>query len=277
MSNQHVHNIDFRKFFSIGDTGVRRAVLFMGLGLNAAHRDDFNDYQLNKLPQHPEQTQFAMDFFPDDLPLERVGEFKKEFATWIVACGMRELIEHYALMLDQIYINAMILLHAKKALPESFDPEKSIRRFERSGLPEKFVELERRLDLKIDGAACASELYEARNALTHDLGRVNAKRAPDGNLTVSWRAWNINAIGSVSGSTQPIINLLGKATPEEMRIEMSFVDRRKQFPVNSMVRFTQQDLWEICFFFRSVLIKSALDEFKKFTSAHDVVDLDAKA
>lgn len=196
MTFQRVHNIDFRKLLNIGDVGVRRAVLFMGLGLNAAHRDDFNDYQLHKLPVLPGQTQIAMDFFPPDLPAERVKDFKGEFATWIVGCGLRELIEHYALMLDQIYINAMILLNARKLLEEGFDPPKRIRQFERSGLPEKFNELEKRLGIKVDGSDCGAQLYEARNALTHDLGRVTERRTQSGHLNVSWRAWDINAVGA---------------------------------------------------------------------------------
>jgi hypothetical protein len=42
---QHV-NIDLNELSDIGHAGVRRAVLFMGLGLNASARKNFNDYEL---------------------------------------------------------------------------------------------------------------------------------------------------------------------------------------------------------------------------------------
>lgn len=264
------HNIDFRKLNKIGHTGVRRAVLFMGLGLNATHRDDFNDYQLHKIPHLPGQTSVPMEFFPDDLPVERVNEFKKEFGMWIIACGMREIIEHYAMMLDQIYIHGLIVLKAKNKLSPEFDPEKRILKFQRAGLSDKFEELQKRFDIKIDGAADASQLYVARNALTHDLGMVTAARAPSGTLPVSWRGMDLTAVGVESGARQPVSELVGKITTEEMRIEMSFSDRRKEFPVGTMIRLTHQDLWEICFFFNAVLIASALGGFKDFLKTHGI-------
>lgn len=74
--------IDVHELANLAHTGVRRAVLFMGLGLNAAHREEFRDYQLHKLPILPDQTGLPVEFFSSDLPLERVDEFKKEFAVW---------------------------------------------------------------------------------------------------------------------------------------------------------------------------------------------------
>ena len=76
LGDKTVFNIDLVQMEGLAQTGVRRAVLFMGLGLNAAAREDFNDYQLSKLPHAPGQTEMLIDFFPSGLPLERVKEFK---------------------------------------------------------------------------------------------------------------------------------------------------------------------------------------------------------
>jgi len=86
-------NIDLQKLEDLAHVGVRRATIFMGLGLNAAHKEDFNDYELSKLPVIPSQTDLPIELIPRGLPVERVQEFKKEFATWVTACGMRELLE----------------------------------------------------------------------------------------------------------------------------------------------------------------------------------------
>src|SRR5688572_21249022 len=87
-------NIDADQMAGIARVGVRRAAIFMGLGLHAAKRPDFNDYELSKLPFEAGETGLPMDFVPRDAPKATVEQFKAEFATWITGCGLRELLEH---------------------------------------------------------------------------------------------------------------------------------------------------------------------------------------
>ncbi|HWL94446.1 MAG TPA: hypothetical protein VNT79_13020, partial [Phycisphaerae bacterium] len=108
----------------------------MGLGLNATHREDFNDYELHKIPILPGQTSVALDFFPPDLPAPRVKEMKAHFATWIVACGFRELLEHYALFLDRVHSCCLLISVTKKALSDS-DAKKVHKKFNGRGIPDK--------------------------------------------------------------------------------------------------------------------------------------------
>lgn len=125
-------NIDVRQPSNIAHTGVRRAVLFMGLGLNAMQRKDFRDYQLHKLELQPGRTSLPIDFFPSDLPPKRVDEFKKEFSFWIVGCGVREMLEHYALLLDHIHKYGLLVQQVRGLLAER-DPQKEHRTFHRNG------------------------------------------------------------------------------------------------------------------------------------------------
>ena len=124
--------IDVKHLSDVAHTGVRRAVLFLGLGLNAMHREDFRDYQLNKLPLALGQTSLPIDFFPANLPNERIDEFKKEYSLWLTGCGLREMLEHYALFLDLIHKNALLVQHARGVLGER-DPERDQRAFNRNG------------------------------------------------------------------------------------------------------------------------------------------------
>jgi hypothetical protein len=46
------YNIDFGKILAVALKGVRRATVFLGLGLNAALDPEFNKYQLPKLQKY---------------------------------------------------------------------------------------------------------------------------------------------------------------------------------------------------------------------------------
>jgi hypothetical protein len=126
MTNTIEINIDLQKLADIAHVGVRRAVLFMGLGLNAINQPGFRDYQLHKLPLQAGQQSFPVDFFPPDLPDERVATFKQEYSVWIAGCGLRELLEHYALYLDHIHKYGLVVQQATGKLGQR-DPEKEQR------------------------------------------------------------------------------------------------------------------------------------------------------
>ncbi len=271
MTEPGKHHIDLQKLEQVGQVGVRRAALFMGLGLNAAHRDDFNEYRLRSLPRTPGQLTVPIEFFPEDLPAEKVKDFKDEYATWTIACGLREVIEHYAQLLDQIFAHGLIVLQFKKGkLPFTTSPQTRVSAFGRLGVPDKFKELSTILGINIEGSASASELYIARNALTHDLGHVTAKRAPSGKLEISWVGFDVIGIGKETGKEYSISDLEGKRTPEEIGIQARTVRRQKEFKVGTSIRLTSQDLSEICSYFSMVLIKSAIQEFGVFLKANGV-------
>src|SRR5690242_16347713 len=67
-------------------------------------------------------------FLPDDPAPDVVNDFKGEFATWIISCGLREMMEHYATMLDHIHRYALAAKQANKTLGAT-DPEKAHRDF----------------------------------------------------------------------------------------------------------------------------------------------------
>jgi len=48
MNNESIH-IDLDQVLQIALTGVKRASVFMGLGVNAAINDNFNKYQLSEI------------------------------------------------------------------------------------------------------------------------------------------------------------------------------------------------------------------------------------
>lgn len=263
-------NIDIPKLEDIAQTGVRRASLFMGLGLNAARREEFNDYELHKIPTSSDQTSLLIDLFPPDLPVDRVSEFKNEFAVWITACGLREILEHYALFLDNIHHNVLLVLQSKNAL-NGIDPEKRHKQFHHRGITEKLDILDDKFSITPTHSDSIKQLYDVRNCLTHDLGIVTHKRcASHGRIVLTWLALEVFAKGDVSGLERPITDLIGEKTKEETSILTRMVPREKSFSAGSKLLLSQQDLSEICYFFKSYAIPTAIDSFVNFLSEHKI-------
>lgn len=263
--------IDLKHLSDIANLGVRRAAIFMGLGLNAANRKDFRDYQLHKLPILSGQTELPIDMLPSNLPPERVDEFKREFAVWIAGCGLRELLEHYALFLDHVHKFALAVFQENAKLDQVGDPERAQYEFNmRYGIPRKLQELETRFSIVAKQSESICSLYTARNCLTHDLGVVSGKHCNGGEFVLSWLAFDTVAKGLQSREEQPLLALVGQPASEEMQILLKFTLRTMTLEVGDRLRLSQQDLWEICYFFKVHAITSVLESFAAFLKAHNV-------
>ena len=280
MTNTIEVNIDLPKLADIAHVGVRRAALFMGLGLNAINQPGFRDYQLHKLPLQAGQRSLPVDFFPPDLPDERVATFKQVYSVWIAGCGLRELLEHYALYLDHIHKYGLVVQQATGKLGQR-DPEKEQRSFNRNGsLAEKLRLLKERFGIEVDAADSITQLYSARNCLTHDLGIVAPTRCDaEGIFVVSWTAFDMVAIGHETGTEAPLADLIvsGGATTEETTVAMRRVLRRRELKAGDKLRFSQQDLWEQCFFFNAIAIPKMMTSFLAFLTDHSIGRADGAA
>lgn len=271
MTEKQIVNIDITKLSNLAHIGVRRAVLFIGLGLNAAHREDFVDYELRKIPISPGQTSLPIEFFPSNLPAERVKVFKEQFATWITGCGIRELLEHYALFLDQIHRHALLVLQVRGKLGQ-IDPKKEQKLFNRQfGIPAKLETLQNRFSIAPTDPESIKQLYHARNCLTHELGVVQPKRCDsDGHFVLTWKAFEVFAKGEKTGTERPITELIGKKTEEDTAILGRQITRERKFASGERLLLSKQDAWEICYFFNAHAIPSAANSFIKFLEANEV-------
>jgi hypothetical protein len=98
-------NIDFSNIRETARKGVRRTAVFLGLGINAAIDSALRKYELSDIsPIH---------LVPSNVPEETIAHFKTEFGRWIVANGLRELIETFALFLDRTH-NACLFMASHK-------------------------------------------------------------------------------------------------------------------------------------------------------------------
>jgi hypothetical protein len=136
--------------------GLRRAYVFLGLGLNAAIDPTHVNYHL--------PSKFTLSFIPENQSYEQIKEFKEEFGRWIVANSLREVIESLAITLDRGH--EVCLAVAKragiKASPLSV--------FSRKGLVGKLVAWSKEFGIQTPLEDHFSSVTTARNCFSHRRG-----------------------------------------------------------------------------------------------------------
>lgn len=268
---KQTHHINFDKLKDFAHVGVRRAVIFMGLGLNAAHREDFLDYELSKIPSSSGERRFPIQFFPEALPAERVNYFKAEFARWIQDCCLCDLLEHHALFLDKIHLHALVVYRSLGKLVEKDDPEKLHNKFRHEGIPGKHKSLHERFGIDPTHSATIDQLYEARNALTHDFGVVLPKRCDaSGKFVLRWPKFTFIGIGNETGKETPLAAMIGERTTEETTIALRVEQRETTYKPGERIEARTEDLEEVFHFFAGWAIPSTLTAFVDFLAANGI-------
>jgi len=120
--------IDGHKILNIALLGVRRAAVFMGLGINAARDSRFREYELAHIT--------GIELVPRGVEDKVVDKFKDEFQLWIIESGFRELLERFALFLDSIHYHSLLLATNHRKIPPK-DAEKLNKNFEFKGVAAK--------------------------------------------------------------------------------------------------------------------------------------------
>jgi hypothetical protein len=153
------------------DRGYLRAAVFLGLGCNAARREDLVDYHLSR------DTHFQI--LPDQVSPEVIAGWKSDFYRWIVQCGFREIVEFTCLFLDRLYDTALHL-HKQHSTAKW-------QAFHRKGLHGKIDTLQKEFQISCRYPASLASVYSIRNCLVHRLGLVGPEDiGSTGNLTLSW-------------------------------------------------------------------------------------------
>lgn len=270
MPDKQTHHIDLKQIADLGHTGIRRATIFMGLGLNAAHRPDFKDYQLSDIPKYSKAIGYKLVGPVDEA---RIQDFKIAFADWVVACGLREILEHYGLLLTRLHREAMVVFHARDILKYRGDPQRLQRNFfENAGLRAKLEELRARFKIATEFESQIIQLYQLRNILDHNFRTVTDKPLnADKKFVVSWEAFDTFGVGNESGKVTAFAELVDKVLPEPTQIVGKRVRREKVYSRGDRVTLDGKELEEICFFFSFCCIPSIIKSFSGFAEKHGVL------
>jgi len=235
--------IDFAKLAEIGIKGIRRAAVFMGLGLNAANNPDFRNYQLSTIQNLP-ATALRMELIPSNVNNDTLAHFKTEFATWVIGNALREMIERFAIFLDNVHYTCQLVACSKNQL-EAVEATERDKEFRFKGVAFKLRNLEARFSIKPNYPAFINSINQARNCLTHRTGRVGAEDCNvDQGLEVKWVGMDFQ-VELKSGTVMPYAEIIGVPLPEDGVFQVKFVERSKLFPTGGSVYFQMHELAEI--------------------------------
>ena len=256
-------NIDVSKIQDIALLGVRRAVVFMGLGTNAARDSRFHEYKLAHIT--------GIELIPSNVDEKTINHFKEEFELWIIESGFRELSERFSLFLDSIHHHTLLLAtNRKKITPE--DAEKLHNKFEYAGITGKLNYLEQTFGMSLRHAHYLETLAQARNCLTHRLGIVGDKDCNvNGYFELRWRSFDVLAQRPDRAEPDNLSFPMTESVLFEKgaQIQLKIVDRIRRFPKGKKMALSPKDLAEICHFviLASNDVASAMIEYAKTIGA----------
>ena len=249
--------IDYDKIYKTAKLGVNRAAIFMGLGINAASDPNFNNYRLTDVT--------AIKLIPENVDSKQLKEFKEEFSSWIVGCGLRELIETFSVFLDLIYDASLHVLIYKGELTQQ-EAIKFYNNFISKGLREKFNILESQFGIKYQHSDYLITINQARNCLTHRRGIVGEKDYnKNSNLTIKWLGIDF-IIKPPSGNIKTHDVSIPLSEPifieKDTLTYFKYVERSLTFEKGKIIKIPPRSLAEICVFIDLVaqfLKKLAID------------------
>lgn len=212
----------------------------MGFGVNAAGNPNVSSFDLSR------ETKIRL-VQPTEEP-EVLASYKSEFRSWVVANGLRELLEGFVDFLEALHRDCLTLAWSKgHHSPEECD--KLQNRFHRLGLPDKFKVLQERFSLSSRHTESILSVNKARNCYTHRRGCVGKADVGDDNvLVIFWEAMDI----LINRPGEDPVNIRdlpggGLATPDGGTVEAEKVTRRLEFELGTYVEFSATDLAEVCF------------------------------
>jgi hypothetical protein len=214
--------------------GARRAAAFMSLGMRPANDETIRSFSLG--------GNHAYSFMSDPVSEQLAAEVRRNFLTWIVGNGLRELDQYFSQALDQTY-RILTLLDEGPVMKVTDLEGKAARFANKTNAADKLATLTELFGIRSTLLAHMRSLSSARNALTHNAGFVTERHTfGQAALTVRWRGMNIH-VGDriITGPFEPIPANDGDG------IQVSAGDREKTFPIGAEIAFTPHELHEICF------------------------------
>lgn len=241
--NRREININLDKIVDVAHRGVRRASVFMGLGVNAALDAGFNQYQLTHITK--------LQLVSDNVDSKTIDHFKEEFKTWVEGNGLRELLETFSVFLDHIHEAALLVSTSKDKVDLAVFPAKRDS-FNREGFPNKLKILRSKYAVGPKHADYLVSINRARNCLSHRRGIVGHEDIDDsGKLRVAWLGMDIYA-QTPSGERHSLIDIPpeGLLLPGGGSVYIQFLERERLFDPGNSLRLSTRDLAEICWFFQ---------------------------
>lgn len=230
--------------------GVKRAYGAMGYAMNATtHYDDIR-FEL-PLINDPDIIPVELDL--GEMTPALYQDYKDTFIEWVIGNGLRELVEVFALYLDQVYV---CLLHTAPEEPNN-ETEKAIGKFEFGNIKQKLDTLKTfGLESRFISIEDFETLNVARNCLAHRAGIVGygAQGKNDFNgegrtLRIAWRTLAVT-VHLPDGTIEPWKQGLPKDNyPAETKLSFEVISRTRITAEGERISLEPFELAEICYNF----------------------------
>lgn len=234
-------HVDFDAILDIAHKGVRRAAVFLGLGLNAANNKNFKEYRLSNITKID-----LVNANADDVAVEG---FKAEFAIWLVGNGLRELMETFYVFLDRLF-EACVAFRMTKVVDRPCNDDKELlEKFRYAGLAEKLRLFGEEFQMEPTQASYLLSINKARNCLTHRRGIVGKEDIGSSDaLHLKWMGMEV-FIKTPDGEEIPFIPT-GASGEIELKNGGSVMyrspERVRSFRLGERILLSAVDLSEMC-------------------------------
>jgi len=240
MTKQKIR-IDLARILETANVGIRRAAVFMGLGVNLASESTFKKYELT--------DEVNIQIVPSGANDDAIQHYKDEFKDWVIANGVRELIEAFSVYLDQIYHACLLvdLVKNKKTLQQVEDARET---FSNLGFPNKLNNLYQKSGIQPKKPDYIKILHSARNCLTHRRGIVSKNDCNIADaLQIKWLGFDAH-IHTPNGDKHSAFDLPegGLSLPNGGNLIVTKVEREITFKINSSIQISANALSEICWY-----------------------------
>ena len=220
--------------------GIRRSDIFMGIGLNTSEHNPPISHFLGP------DDHFQIQLVKKELNDEEKKHVAEEFAKWIRAGGIRELLETFSIFMHQLYTAIFLIKEHQKQLDREFNKCRP-QRFEFLGIG---VQIERMAEIiKVEDRflKIVRSLNRVRNCYAHRRGLVSAADFNEGEnkLTVTWNAFEIQ-VRENDGNVVLGKDIFGRTFEKGGEIGLKVVERSKDFPAGTELILEQGELKEIC-------------------------------
>lgn len=235
---QKVH-LDLDRILETLRRGIRRADVFMGMGLNAAEQHPPPSHILAPEVGH------TIQLVKQNLTGHEKTHVAAEFGKWVIANGLRELLETFSIFMHQIYTVQFIILRSLGKLGDlsNVPPKK----FERMGISRQLDTIAKTISVHADDLCIVRSLNQARNCYAHRRGRVSGVdvNANTSVLELVWKAFQFEII-EPNGNIVLGPDIYGRVFENGGTVQLRTVIKSKKFSRGDELVVSKQDLKEIC-------------------------------
>lgn len=172
-------NISPQQIHLVAQQALRRAAVFMAIGLSAAKDDSLASLKLD--------PDFPIEFLPHPPSPELLLNARIHFGQWVIGSGLRELTHGFALFLDRLYEALLIVKYHGTKVPGRELQHQMKLMLDEGRLIEKLVRIETSFGLSAKFKDCFPAISLARDALAYNIGVIRARDCnEDQTLRLKW-------------------------------------------------------------------------------------------